>query len=584
VSAFFFSPRPNRAHEIRWRAFDDEAFAEALVQDKPILLAIGAGWCHSCHVMDETTYSHPEVIALLNREFVPVRVDADQRPDVNDRYNTGGLPSTAVLTPAGYVLTGATCIPPEAMLSLLHKALETYRQHRNTLRRLKPRPPAREPVPETLTLHPYRRLLVLIRQSYDPEFGGFGREAKLPMAEALELALHRYVTRGDQDFLRIAAHSLNAMSGGGLYDPVQGGFFRASATRDWRTPRDGKTLEDNARLLRLFLMVHQVTGNPGFAAVARDVLRYLDRHLYLPEVGVWAGSEYAGQEYYHLAEDERKEKAATLVDRHIYVDRNALAAEAFWLAGVVLDDDGRLRQARATLESLWRRAHRPGQGLAHYLDADFPRLFGRLEDQVAAGRACLALYQVSGEAVWLERAAACADFCREKLFAPGGGFYDRPPDPGAPGALAVPLLELPANAAAARLLLALAAVTGRQHYREAAEKTLAAFARSYRHHGLLAAGYALAVWEALRPWTVVNVVGAPDDRRALDLRRAALRVYRPATVVRTVDRRDRLTLNEMGLRPSRHAVAVVTEGVTRRPPVHRPEELATLLRPPRRER
>lgn len=582
MSGFWFSPRPNRAHEIKWRAFDDEAFAEALVEDKPILLAVAAAWCELCHVMDETTYSHPEVIALLNREFVPVRVDADQRPDVNARYHLGALPSTAVLTPAGYVLRGATYLRPEEMLFLLRKALETYQEHRITLRRLKPRPPVREPGPESLTLHPYRRLLVLIRQSYDPEFGGFGREAKLPMSEALELALHRHVTRGDEDFLRIAVHGLNAISGGGLYDPVQGGFFRASTTRDWRIPRDGKTLEDNARLLRLFLVAHQVTGNPGFAAVARDVLRYLDRHLHLREAGVWAGSEYAGQEYYHLTEDERK-GAAPLVDRHVYVDRNALAAEALCLAGVVLDDDGRLRQARATAESLWRRAHRPGKGLAHYLEGDFPRLFGRLEDQVAAGRACLALYQVSGEAVWLERAAACADFCREKLFAPGGGFYDRPPDPGAPGALAVPLLELPANAAAARLLLALAALTGREHYREAAEKTLAAFARSYRHHGLLAAGYALAVWEALHPWTVVAVVGAPDDRRARDLRRAAFSVYRPATVVRTVDRRDRAAWEEMGIRPSRHAVAVVTEGAARQPPVHRPEELANLLRPPRRK-
>ncbi|MGQ9533073.1 MAG: DUF255 domain-containing protein, partial [Desulfotomaculales bacterium] len=78
MSGFRFSPRPNRAHEIKWRAFDDEAFAEALVEDKPILLAVAAAWCELCHVMDETTYSHPEVIALLNREFVPVRVDADQ--------------------------------------------------------------------------------------------------------------------------------------------------------------------------------------------------------------------------------------------------------------------------------------------------------------------------------------------------------------------------------------------------------------------------------------------------------------------------------------------------------------------------
>ncbi|MBC7106633.1 MAG: hypothetical protein H5T97_11905, partial [Firmicutes bacterium] len=304
-----------------------------------------------------------------------------------------------------------------------------------------------------------------------------------------------------------------------------------------------------------------------------------DGHLYLPRAAAWAGSQDADPEYYLLAHDERRLRTAPPVDPYVYVDGNSLTAEALCLAGVVLDDGLRLRQSRATMEGLWRHAYRPGKGLAHYLEGDLPALFGRLEDQVAAGRACLALHQASGEAVWLERALACADFCRERLSAPEGGFYDRPPDPGAPGALALPLLDLPANAEAARFFLALAALTGRQHYRDDAVRTLAAFVPSYRHHGLLAAGFALAVWEALHPWTVVTVVGAPEDRRAGDLRRAALGLCRPATVVRTVDRRDRRALEELGLKPPRRAVAVVTRGGTLRPPVRTPEELAAALRP-----
>jgi len=111
-SDFRFSPRANRAHEIAWRAWGDEAFAEARAVGKPVLLAISAVWCHWCHVMDETSYSDPQVMAAIADGFVAVRVDNDRRPDVNRRYNMGGWPTIAFLTAAGEVLTGATYLVP----------------------------------------------------------------------------------------------------------------------------------------------------------------------------------------------------------------------------------------------------------------------------------------------------------------------------------------------------------------------------------------------------------------------------------------------------------------------------------------
>ena len=130
---FHFSPRPNRAHEIRWRPWSPEAFEEARREDKPILLAISAVWCHWCHVMDETTYSDEQVIRLINERFVPVRVDNDQRPDVNARYNMGGWPTTAFLTPDGEVLSGATYVPPEQFRQALEQVSSYYREHRDDI-------------------------------------------------------------------------------------------------------------------------------------------------------------------------------------------------------------------------------------------------------------------------------------------------------------------------------------------------------------------------------------------------------------------------------------------------------------------
>ena len=122
ATEFHFSPRPNRASEINWRPWSKEAFDEARTVGRPILLSISAVWCHWCHVMDETTYSHPSVIDIINRDYVPVRVDNDVRPDINQRYNMGGWPTTAFLTASGDILTGGTYLPPDQMASSLMRA------------------------------------------------------------------------------------------------------------------------------------------------------------------------------------------------------------------------------------------------------------------------------------------------------------------------------------------------------------------------------------------------------------------------------------------------------------------------------
>src|SRR5665811_540340 len=131
---FRFSPRPNRANQIRWRSWGDEAFAEARATDRPVLLSISAVWCHWCHVMDETTFSDERVIGRLNEAFVPVRVDNDRRPDINRRYNMGGWPTVAFLTPDGEVLTGATYVPPDQFLGVLDRMSGLWSERGSDLR------------------------------------------------------------------------------------------------------------------------------------------------------------------------------------------------------------------------------------------------------------------------------------------------------------------------------------------------------------------------------------------------------------------------------------------------------------------
>src|SRR5712691_2648246 len=199
---FHFSPRPNRAHEIKWRGWSEEAFAEAGKLDRPILLSISAVWCHWCHVMDETTYSNAGVIDLINREYVPIRVDNDLRPDINQRYNMGGWPSTAFLTSSGDILTGATYLPPDQMADALARIATYYRTNQPEIatRVLEARKRAGSAVARSaasLDNGLVDSVLEAVTAAYDPAYGGFGGAPKFPQTDAILLLLEQSQLRSD---------------------------------------------------------------------------------------------------------------------------------------------------------------------------------------------------------------------------------------------------------------------------------------------------------------------------------------------------------------------------------------------------
>ena len=225
---FHFSPRPNRAHEIKWRPWTQAAFDEAKLLDKPILLSISAVWCHWCHVMDETTYSNDRVIDLVNSEYLPIRVDNDVRPDINQRYNMGGWPTTAFLTSSGDILTGATYLPPDQMVGALDRVASYYRTHRPEIatKALEGRKRAGATAARSageLDNGLVDTVLDAVKNAYDPAYGGFGNAPKFPQTDALLLLLEQAQIRSDPELRRMAVHTLEQMAGGGTYDHVEGG-------------------------------------------------------------------------------------------------------------------------------------------------------------------------------------------------------------------------------------------------------------------------------------------------------------------------------------------------------------------------
>jgi uncharacterized protein YyaL (SSP411 family) len=514
VSGPHFSPRPNRAHEIAWRSWGDEAFGEARAADKPVLLAISAVWCHWCHVMDETSYTDSDVIRGINERYIPIRVDNDERPDVNRRYNMGGWPTTAFLTPGGEILHGGTYVPPDQMRHYVGQIADLWRDQRDELE-----PRLREMKEHEAQAHAQKpgdldaaivgSIAALIRGQYDAQFGGFGREPKFPQPKLLRFLLDEYRRTPSEDIAAMLHKTLAAMAGGGMYDPIEGGFFRYSTTREWGIPHFEKMLEDNADLLWLYSEAHRTFPSAGYDRIVRDVMRWMDAVLWREDVQGFSGSQDADELYYTLDAAGRATHGAPFVDRRVYTSWNALAASAYIAAGHALGDARPRERGTAVMHAIGERSF-DGSTLAHS-DGTDQVVRGLLTDWVAVIHAILDEYETGTRPKALAAAAQLAGLMRAQLEdAEQGGFWDAP-EREAPGRLAMREKPIEDGAAAAEALLRLASLTGDESWRESAIRALRGFVGEYRQWGQFAAAFGSAVARALHAPRHVVVIGASDD-------------------------------------------------------------------------
>ncbi len=579
MGSFHFSPRPNRAGEIRWRDWSPEAFQEAKEQDRPILLGISAVWCHWCHVMDETSYSDPEVIRLANERYVPVRVDNDQRPDVNRRYNMGGWPTTAFLTPDGEILHGGTYIPPDQMRQVLGQVADLWKDKRDELvSRIAGARETESAAAErrgSLSWDIVDQIGALIRGQYDPQYGGFGREPKFPQPKLLRFLIDDHKRHGYPDVAAMLHKSLGAMAGGGMYDTVEGGFFRYSTTRQWQVPHYEKMLEDNAELLRVYSEAHELFPTAGYDRVVRDVIRWMDASLWIPghsERMAFAGSQDADEHYYALDAAERAKHTAPFVDRTVYASWNALAASAYVAAGAALSDPTLEDRAHDVVVTVANRLVANDQ-IHHYDAGDGPRIAGLLVDEVALLTAMLDLYETGRWPNALEGALVAAKRMRDQLEDhEKGGFWDAP-QRGELGRMTKRDKPIEDGAVAADALLRLTALTGDDAWRASAARALEAFAGEYRRWGQFAAAYATAVARALTEPVVISVVGRVGDAATEALWSIARNSDDPARSLHRLDPvRDSETLERLGYPPDRSA-AFVCVGTVCSAPIDDPDGL-----------
>ncbi len=536
MSDLHFSPRPNRAHEIRWREWGDAAFEEARSSGKPVLLAISAVWCHWCHVMDETTYSTQDVIDTINGRFVAVRVDNDRRPDVNARYNQGGWPTTAILTPDGDLLKGATYVPPDQMHQLLAQIdafyadasnRATIAEHVADVRRRRAQTSSRSAgalkpdIPD--------RVFSFLDANFDERFGGFGTDQKFPQTQALHFLLDRYARRKDARTEEIAARTLHAMAEGGMYDRVHGGFYRYSTTRDYTVPHFEKMLEDLGGLMLACARAAALFDDESLARVAVDVRSYLDTHLWNAAAGAYGGSQDADEEYYALDAAGRAAARAPYVDPTVYTSWNAETARALIVAGPLLarwgtDSQEWTQRGLAVLETLWTRLRDDGL-MCRYFDGDGAHVRGLLGDQAWMAWASIAAHEATGDRRWLDRSAELVRTASVLYDRDARAYADRLADGPQTARLAERAFPLDENALMARCLSKLAVLGHDDEAPARARSVLEGYVDSYRAYGMFASAYAAAVLDVFEPPLRVEVVGRGTSADAL--RQAARRAAAP---------------------------------------------------------
>ncbi len=289
------------AHQpIDWHEWGDAAFARAKSEDKPILLDIGAVWCHWCHVIDRESYENAEIAKIINEHFVAVKVDRDERPDVDSRYQSavsaisgqGGWPLTGFLLSDGRPFFGGTYFPPEDQMGrpgfrrVLLAVADSYRNKRAELERAANSLADAVSQAEVFTgaradfdLGVVDAQIKSITQLFDIKNGGFGRAPKFPHSLAIDLVLERYQQTKEKHLLAMAETTLEKMARGGVYDQLAGGFHRYSVDERWLVPHFEKMSYDNSELLKNYLHGWQVTQNPFLRETAEGIIGWVNEVL-----------------------------------------------------------------------------------------------------------------------------------------------------------------------------------------------------------------------------------------------------------------------------------------------------------------
>jgi uncharacterized protein YyaL (SSP411 family) len=560
---------------VDWQPWGEEALGRARAEGKPLLVSIGYSACHWCHVMERESFDDEGTAAVMNELFVNVKVDREERPDVDAVYmdavvaltGQGGWPLTVFLTPDGEPFYGGTYFPPEprhgmpAFRQVLRAVADAYRERPedvaaqaealvSELRRSAVADPSREPLTEGLLAEAEQGL----SSQLDPRWGGFGRAPKFPPASALEFLLRR----GSLDAVRL---TLDGMAAGGMYDLVGGGFHRYSVDPQWLVPHFEKMLYDNALLVPPYLHAWLVTGEERYRDVAEATLDYMVRELRLPSGGfassqdadtdgvegltyTWTAEEGAPPELLQPFEhgrsilrgeldEETRARLLEIRDRRPQpaLDDKVIASWNGLALAALAEGARRLERADFLAAALELGTLLAADPLWRTLRAGKAKYPAFLDDYANVAHGLYELHVATGELRWLHEARRLALTAVERFGDPErGGFFLTPADGEQLVARQKALDDNPTPAGSSMLafvLLRLARIWGDDELERQAVGALR-LVRDLLPRAPSAFGWALCALDLhLSPPRELAIVGGPDSEVA----RAALRGFDPNAVV-----------------------------------------------------
>jgi uncharacterized protein YyaL (SSP411 family) len=569
--ALFICLNLKGAEHIQWQPWSDSIFEQAKQQSRFVLLDLGTGWCHWCHVMEEVTYTDPAVIDLIRSRYLPVRVDADSRPDLANRYEDYGWPATIVFNSDGSeIVKRQGYIPPKPMASMLQAIIDD------------PSPgPSILPEPKlSASDHPFlskpdvERLRQRLIDSYDSKNKGWGTIQKFLNWDTIEYCLVSS-TEGDIGFARMGRETLAAQLN--LIDPVWGGVCQYSTDGDWQHPHFEKIMQMQAENIRTYAEAYAVWGDPTYLSTSKKIYEYLKGFLLSPEGAFYASQDadlVAGEhaaDYFKLGDSERRKLGIPGVDQHVYSRENGWAINALAVLSAVTGDRQPLEAAIRAAN--WSIAHRKmaGGGFKH---DETDKAGPYLADTLYMARAFLELYMVTANRDWLRQAEEATNYIDQQFKGELG--YLTSPSIGALKSKP----QIDENVDLARFANLLEKYSGIKTYGMMAQHAMQflSIPAVADERGFLVAGILLANRELTTSPLHVTVVGSKTDALAISLFQAALKL--PALYKR-VEWWD----NQEGALPNSDveypvldsAAAFICTDRTCSPPVYSAQKLAKVI-------
>ena len=501
---------------IEWQPWSDSVFAQAKEQGRFVLLDLGTVWCHWCHVMDEITYRDPKVIELIRSHYVPVRTDADSRPELSNLYEDYGWPATIVFGPdKGEIVKRRGYIPPRQMESML-QAIISDPTPGPSVRPEATLTPGNGAVQNPEMRNTLRQVLI---DAYDHDNRGWGRVQKWLDWDILEYCMAETL-RGDKELEGMARETLAAQLN--LLDPVWGGVYQYSTDGDWQHPHFEKIMQTQAEDLRIYAVAYLLWQDESYLQAAKKIASYLKNFLSSPEGAFYTSQdadlvpgERSG-EYFQLSDARRRQRGLPRIDTHVYARENGWAINALANLYAVTGEQRYLDDAIRAAD--WVIDHRaiPGGGFHHdETDSGGPYL----GDTLYMGRAFLTLYTVTAGRAWLQRAEEAVRFISANfntdpgyVTSAGAGSLKRKP-------------QVDENVAVTRLANLLYHYTGKAEYTRVAGQAMRFLATPgvADRRGFLVGGILLADSELRAAPVHIVIVGRKSDPGAGALFAAALK-------------------------------------------------------------